>query len=131
MRRIVVLASLSLLALTAVPADAGVVSVLDNDFDPLDHVLTAPGQLVTWDWATGVDNFHNVRQRERLFSSGQATADDDATSSTSSESWNAMPIVAPYRVITSTVAASAPESSAPSRPDVAISEPVFSASTDR
>ena len=73
MRRIVVLASLSLLALTAAPADAGVVSVLDDDFAPLDHVLTAPGQLVTWEWDAGVKNLHSIRQREGLFSSGAAT----------------------------------------------------------
>ena len=37
------LASLPLLALTAVPADAGVVvSVLDNDFAPLDRVRRRP-----------------------------------------------------------------------------------------
>ena len=75
MRRIVLLASLSLLALTAVPADAGVVSVRDNRFVPDDHVLTAPGQSVTWDWATGLRNLHNVREDSSLFSSGDATDD--------------------------------------------------------
>jgi plastocyanin len=79
MRRIVVLASLSLLALTAVPADAGVVSVLDNDFAPLDHVLTAPGRLVTWEWDENVKNMHSIRQREGLFSSGPETNDPAAT----------------------------------------------------
>ena len=75
MRRIVVLASLSLLALTAVPADAGVVSVRDNGFHPDDHVLTAPGQVVTWDWASGLGELHNVREDSSLFSSGDATND--------------------------------------------------------
>jgi plastocyanin len=79
MRRIVVLASLSLLALTAVPADAGVVSVRDNRFAPDEHALTAPGQSVTWDWAAGVRNLHNIREDSSLFSSGDATDDDDAS----------------------------------------------------
>ena len=37
----------------------------------------------------------------------------------------------PKRVSTSTIGSSAPESIAPNRPEVAISEPVLSATTDR
>jgi plastocyanin len=79
MRRIVVLASLSLLALTAVPADAAVVSVDDFFFAPNVAPLTAPGQVVTWDWATGVAYPHSVRQDAQLFSSGGPTSDEAAT----------------------------------------------------
>ena len=79
MRRIVVLASLSLFALVTVPADAGVVSVGDDFFSPRDHVLSAPGQIVTWNWATNVKRLHSVRQDEELFSSGPATNDPAAT----------------------------------------------------
>lgn len=79
MRRIVVLASLSLLALTAVPADAAVISVDDFFFAPDVAPLTAPGQVVTWDWATVVMYSHSVRQDSLLFSSGPSTANPGAT----------------------------------------------------
>ncbi len=52
-------------------------------------------------------------------------------SSRSSESWKATPIRSPNRARMSTVASSAPASIAPNRAEVAISEPVLSASTDR
>jgi plastocyanin len=79
MRRIVVFASMSLLlVLTAVPAEAAVVSVGagGNNFDPEVTTLTAPGQVVTWDWAGG--NSHNVRQDALLFYSGGFTSNPDA-----------------------------------------------------
>jgi plastocyanin len=78
-RRTVVLASLSLLVLTASPARAAVVSVGpggDNVFDPQVTTLTAPGQAVTWDWDAGS---HNVRQDTLLFYSGAPTSDPTAT----------------------------------------------------
>jgi len=52
-------------------------------------------------------------------------------SSTSSESWNATPNTSPKRVSVSTTAAGAPDSSAPNRALVAISEPVLSTRTLR
>jgi plastocyanin len=79
MRRIVVLASLSLLVLTAVPAEAAVVSVGaggSNTFDPEVTTLTAPGQAVTWDWAADVEDSHNVHQDAGLFSSPFASIPD-------------------------------------------------------
>ena len=76
MRRIVVLASLSLLALTAVRADAGMVSVEDNSVSPEVTALTAPGEVVTWDWDTGLAASHNVRENSVLFYSGPLTSDD-------------------------------------------------------
>ncbi len=47
----------------------------------------------------------------------------------SSETWNAVPMISPNRRRASTCAGSAPENIAPKRPAVAISDPVFSATT--
>lgn len=54
-----------------------------------------------------------------------------AMSSTSSDSWKATPKTSPNRVSRSTTDSGAPDSSAPNRAEVAISEPVLSASTFR
>jgi plastocyanin len=76
-RRIVVLISLSLLALTAVPAEAAaVISVDDFFFAPGVATLTSPGETVTWDWAAGVNYSHSVRQESLLFSSGTSSNPD-------------------------------------------------------
>jgi plastocyanin len=66
--------SLALVAL-AVPASAGVpatVSVEDDFFDP-DPVAQGVTLSVTWDWADGLVNEHNVRQDDKLFRSGNPT----------------------------------------------------------
>ena len=58
-------------------------------------------------------------------------SDGEAMSLTAAEIWKAVPIVAPKRRSASTCSGAHPENMPPYRPEVAISEPVFSAMTAR
>jgi plastocyanin len=66
-------------AVLAVPASAGLaetVLVEDDVFDP-DVTNQEVTGTVTWDWAAGIGDEHNVRQDDRLFRSGTPTDDSD------------------------------------------------------
>jgi plastocyanin len=79
MRRTTILAVLATLLVTA-PAWAGgtTVNLGNNFFDPDNVLLSAPGQQVTWEWPNN-SNFHNVRQDKKLFYSGDATTNANAS----------------------------------------------------
>ena len=79
MRRSMTLAIFLALLVTA-PAWAGVTTVNlgDNFFDPDNALLAAPGEQVTWEWPNN-SNLHNVRQDKKLFYSGSATSNSNAS----------------------------------------------------